>query len=178
MKKKNNLKSGISHSPLQLRQEDLAKLEQARELILSIKEKYHLDFDDLKPMLEKELSFPDTILNKKLTILESITKYLKEEKNLSLKKISEILNRDQRNIWHIYKRSTKKHPKRFIIKKPKFWIPLSIFSLKLSAQESIVAYLKDELSLSYHQIALLLKRDDRTVWTVYQRARKKNVKPR
>ena len=45
----------------------------------------------------------------------------------------------------------------------------------LSILESIVRYLKETGSLSYHNIAILLKRDDRTIWTVYKRALKKNA---
>jgi hypothetical protein len=43
----------------------------------------------------------------------------------------------------------------------------------MSIFESLVGYMKDSLELSYHKIALLLNRDDRTIWTVYQRAKKK-----
>ena len=104
----------------------------------------------------------------------SIVKYLKEEKKLSLRKIAQVTGRDERNIWNIYNISKKRYPERFSFKKVKFWIPVSIFSQpKLSALESIAAYLKEELSLTYHKIAILIKRDDRTIWTVYNRAKKK-----
>jgi hypothetical protein len=39
--------------------------------------------------------------------------------------------------------------------------------------ESVVYYMKDTLDLTYHEIALQLNRDDRTIWTVYNRAIKK-----
>jgi len=39
--------------------------------------------------------------------------------------------------------------------------------------ESVVSYMKDVLDLSYHEIAEQLNRDDRTIWTVYNRALKK-----
>ncbi|MFH1307246.1 MAG: hypothetical protein ABIH72_00140 [archaeon] len=53
-------------------------------------------------------------------------------------------------------------------------IPSSIFKdRKLKVLEVLVEYLKEKLNLSYHEIALLLNRDDRTIWTVYSRARKK-----
>jgi len=41
--------------------------------------------------------------------------------------------------------------------------------------ESIVEYLKDEQNMKYSEIARLLNRDDRTIWTVYKRAKKKRV---
>ncbi len=39
--------------------------------------------------------------------------------------------------------------------------------------ESVVFYMKEELSMTYHEIAQALNRDDRTIWTVYNRAVKK-----
>ena len=44
---------------------------------------------------------------------------------------------------------------------------------KLGIIESITKYLKEEFKLSYHQVALLLKRDDRVVWVTYNKAIKK-----
>ena len=175
---KNKISSQYPFSS-KLTQEEVVKLEKAKKLLLPIKEKYKLTFDELEKLVEEELFFPAAILNKKLTVLESVVKYLKEEHGVSLRRISNLLGRDERNIWHIYNRTRKKYPKRFVIKKTEFWIPVAIFSdKKLSALEVIVSYLKEELSLIYHEIALLLKRDDRTIWTVYQRAEKKNVKPK
>ena len=39
--------------------------------------------------------------------------------------------------------------------------------------ESVVFYMKDSLEMTYHEIAVSLNRDDRTIWTVYNRALKK-----
>jgi DNA-directed RNA polymerase specialized sigma24 family protein len=39
--------------------------------------------------------------------------------------------------------------------------------------ESVVFYMKDTLGLTYHEIAVELNRDDRTIWTVYNRAKSK-----
>jgi len=156
--------------------DDLIKFEKAKESLASLKEKYKINLDELFDFVKEQLFLPVSVFNKEQTVLESVVKYLKEEKNLSLSKISGILGRDQRNIWHIYNKANKKSSKKFSSDKIKFWIPASIFSnTKLSALESVVSYIKDEFSLSYHEIALLLKRNDRTIWTVYQRANKKNV---
>ena len=156
---------------------DLIEFEKAKELLLPIKKKYKINLNELLAIIKEQVFFPVAVLNKKLTILESVVKYLKEEKEFSLRKISEVIGRDERNIWHIYNRTKKKYPERFVIKEIGFWIPVNIFSnTKLSALEAIVSYLKEEFSLTYHEIALLLKRDDRTIWTVYRRAGKKNVK--
>ena len=54
-------------------------------------------------------------------------------------------------------------------------IPLEIFrDRKVAVLECIARYLKEVEGMTYHEIAILLNRDDRTIWTVYNRARKKN----
>jgi DNA-directed RNA polymerase specialized sigma24 family protein len=53
-------------------------------------------------------------------------------------------------------------------------IPTFIFKDRdLAALEAIVIYLKDSQGMTYAQIAKLLNRDDRTIWTTYTRAKKK-----
>lgn len=53
-------------------------------------------------------------------------------------------------------------------------IPITLFSDRtLSVLEHVITYLKEQHELSYKDIATLLNRDQRTVWTTYQRARKK-----
>ena len=56
-------------------------------------------------------------------------------------------------------------------------IPIEIFKDRnVAVLESLVEYLKDQKNLSYHEIALILNRDDRTIWTVYNRVSKKRAK--
>ncbi len=56
-------------------------------------------------------------------------------------------------------------------------IPSSVFrDRSLSVLEAMVEYLKDQQHLTFHEIAVLLNRDDRTIWTVYSRAGKKRKK--
>lgn len=43
----------------------------------------------------------------------------------------------------------------------------------LSVLESIIEYLKEIKGLSYHEISLIINRDERNVWTVYSRAKTK-----
>jgi hypothetical protein len=53
-------------------------------------------------------------------------------------------------------------------------IPSNIFvDREISVLEAVVEYLKDKKGMSYHEIAVLLNRDDRTVWTCYNRVQKK-----
>lgn len=154
-----------------------SKLERARELILDIKKEYNLTSEDLKKLVE-EISFPVEIFNERLTVFEAVVKYLKEEKNLSLHNIAKFLKRDERNIWGVYNNSIKKYQKRLIIKETEIEIPVSVFNNKLSALECIVQYLHDNLKLKFSQIAILLHRDQRTIWTSYSRAKEKHAKQR
>ncbi len=112
-----------------LTKEELLALEKIKEIILPLKEKYNLTFEDIKGFVEKEeVVLPVSIFNEKLTLLESAVKYLKEEKNFTLHKISELINRDERNIWNIYNQAKKKYSAKFLIKDAKFFVPISIFS--------------------------------------------------
>jgi hypothetical protein len=55
-------------------------------------------------------------------------------------------------------------------------IPSNIFiDRKVSVLEAVVEYLKEQKDLSYHEIGVLLNRDDRTIWTCYNRVQKKRT---
>ena len=61
-----------------------------------------------------------------------------------------------------------------IMKTDNIEIPTSIlYDRTLSVLEALTEYLKESKNLTYHEIALLLNRDDRTIWTCYNRAQKK-----
>jgi len=56
-------------------------------------------------------------------------------------------------------------------------VPVSVLSDRtLSVLEAITEYLHEKRSLTFHEIAVLTKRDDRTIWTCYSRAKKKREK--
>jgi len=52
-------------------------------------------------------------------------------------------------------------------------LPVSIFNDKLGMLEAASLYLKDKLGLSFKDIAKHLKRDYKTIWTSYTKAKKK-----
>jgi len=55
-----------------------------------------------------------------------------------------------------------------------FTIPTHIFrGTGLSVLEAIVVYFREEHRLRYSQIAILLDRDERNIWTIYHRAKEK-----
>jgi hypothetical protein len=56
-------------------------------------------------------------------------------------------------------------------------VPLDLFSQReVGLLESLVEYLKEERNMTYHEIALLLNRDDRTIWTTYKQVKRKRGK--
>ena len=58
--------------------------------------------------------------------------------------------------------------------KSKILIDTKIFKkTKLTVFEALVRHLKDDLDMSFHEIGNLLDRDERNIWTVYNRSKKK-----
>ena len=145
-------------------------------VLASLKEKY--DFDktltlSLSEAKENKDFLPGSIFNKEVGIFESIVKFLYENKNLSFKEISRITKRSTNNISVTYNNARRKH-KNIFESDYSVKIPFTIFSKKYTCFESVCLYLKQKMN--YHDIAVLLERDDRTIWTTYQRAVKKQKK--
>lgn len=112
--------------------------------------------------------------NSSLSALEAISKFLKEEKGMRYCEISSILNRDSKTIWGAYNNAKRKMSERLNIENSCFQLPFYIFKDRtFGTLEVIVRHLKEELNLRYCQIASLLNRDDRTIWTVYNRVKRK-----
>jgi hypothetical protein len=155
------------------------------KFISKLKLEYGLSEDEILSILnqiedsivKEEVAIPITIYdNKELSILETSCKYLKEELNLNYHQIAELLNRDDRTIWTTYNNASKKRKERLWSKETRIFVPSSVFKdRKLGVLESIVLYLKDKIGLRYSEIGILLNRDERNIWTVYNRAVKKTV---
>ena len=156
-------------------------IEKFQEIAAAIKEKYKLSNYDLidvllKQKVEKPLDMiPVAVFdNKSLSCLETVVKYMKENLKLGSGKSASLLNRNISTISSTYLKARKKLPTEFFIKKSKYYIPMSVIAdRKFSVLESIVRFMKEKLSLSNKEIAGLLNRDNRTIWTVYSRAVKK-----
>lgn len=129
--------------------------------------------------VSKQVYIPISIFdNDSLSALEAISKYLIENMGFRYCEIARLLGRNDRTIWGAYSNARKKMQSGFVPTNDNYFaVPLFIFkSRSLSVLETITCYLKDELNLRYCRIASLLNRDDRTVWTVYMRAKKKKAK--
>ena len=129
----------------------------------------------LKVPSKEEVKIPISVFkNEKLGALETIVKYLRENKLLSFKQIGSLTNRNDIALAVSYRNAKKKLEAKFVEEISPYYLPVSILQdRKFSVLENVVSYLKDTFGLTYHKIAILLNRNDRTIWTVYQRARKK-----
>ena len=129
----------------------------------------------LNIQVKEEVKVPLSVFkNDYLGSLETIVKYLKEELNLRFHEIAVLLNRDDRTIWASYKIACKKRKEKLSAKESKFFIPVYIFThRKFGVLEAIVGYLKDNFKLRYSEIAELLNRDERNIWTAYNHYKRK-----
>jgi DNA-directed RNA polymerase specialized sigma24 family protein len=176
-KKKTKIKSNNSIKALNLLslelKEDFSKEKQQiiSLLIKQIKKKYRLNNEQISELTKtkKKIEIPLNIFSDKLEALEAISKYMKENLNLSYHEIAKLLNRDDRTIWTSYNRAVRKQPKP--IKVTSGTVPFSIFKEKLTILEAIIVHLKKQMK--YIEIAKLLSRDQRNIWTIYSRAARK-----
>lgn len=120
-------------------------------------------------------SIPSKIFqNRSFSILETLAVYLKEDARLNYRQIGQLLNRNERTIWTCYNRAKQKNFSKAESHPESIDIPLKIFRNRdVSFSEALIKYLKEDLRFSYHQIGVLLNRDDRTIWTLYSRFLKK-----
>lgn len=125
--------------------------------------------------LAKEFAVPIGVFgNDTLSSLEAIVKYLKEESKLKFSKIAKLLNRSSKTMWTTYHNAAKKMPSSFGSISRDILIPASAFANRsFSTLECLVGFIKD-LGYSNHEVALMLHLDDRTIWTVYDRVKKKH----
>ena len=126
------------------------------------------------PIKISNVYLPLSIFSDDPSGLESVSKYLKDIMGMRYCTIADLLNRDDRTIWGACKSATEKLNGTSFEKNSGIQIPVSIFQNRsLSILESLTEYLKEELNLRYCKIAALLNKDQRTIWTFYNRAKKK-----
>lgn len=141
-----------------------------------LKERYNINIEELLMNISKikqkeKINIPLDVFKQEIAPSESLCKYLKENKSLTFKEISKLLNRDQRTIWINYNNAIKKKKEKIIAGEE--IIPIEIFSdRRLSILESLIYYLK-ERQMKNIEIAKLLYKDSRNIYTLYSRAIKK-----
>ncbi|MEA3429768.1 MAG: hypothetical protein U9R08_00695 [Nanoarchaeota archaeon] len=121
---------------------------------------------------KKNYAIPVSILSNELSVTEAIVKFLREEYQLSYKKIAVLLYKKEGPIGVTYRNAKKKFHDTLNIKS-EHYIPIEVFSSKYTLFESVVRYMHDEMKFSFKKVAELLHRNYRTIWTIYRRAEKK-----
>ncbi len=103
-----------------------------------------------KANLKKNIGEPDAVsIFSKAIQLSKIVRELNERYGLDNEKIIQMIGFEQENV------------------------PVTIFNKKLGALEALCRYMKDYRGKSYSEIAKLLNRDQRTIWSSYNNSRKK-----
>lgn len=103
-------------------------------------------------MLKKDLKDKGIDPNA-IELLKKVIKALKQSHNLTINDLIRLYNS---------------------VGKKESTVPLSVFSGKLSPSESLCKYMKENLKMNYREIAINLNRDERSIWTSYNRAIKKS----
>ncbi len=126
-------------------------------------------------VLARGRDIPISIFNNdKLSVLEAVVKYLKEIQGLKLIEIALMLNRNSKTIWTTYNNASKKMSEPIDIKDVNIYLPVKSFQDRaISPLEVVVRYLKDELGFKNHEIATMLNRNQKTIWTTYNRKNNK-----
>jgi hypothetical protein len=117
---------------------------------------------------------PCSIFNARLTVLQSLVKYLSEKGEKS-GDIARTLQMTTSGVWRVLRDAKKLLPSPSLVA-DSILVPISLFKEGgLSATESLVAHLKERHGLRYRAIGGMLQRDERTIWTIYRRAVKKRA---
>lgn len=148
------------------------KIELISQLVNELKRLHNVSEQEI--LGKREASIPVGVFaNDALGSLEAIVKYMKEDMKLKFSKIAKILNRSNKTIWATYHNAVKKMPSSFGALSREIMVPVSIIADRsFSTLESIVGFVKD-FGLTNHEVAVMLHLDDRTIWTVYDKVKKK-----
>lgn len=116
---------------------------------------------------------PLGIFSPDLSALETLVKYLRENEQFTNSAVARMLARTPASVWITYRNACRKHPEKLQPAMSRTAIPTSeIAGSGLSVLESIAHYLLQQ-GMTYAEIGRALGRDERTIWTVCSRARKK-----
>ena len=111
-----------------------------------------------------------------MSSLEVVVKYLKENLQIEFNESAKLLKRSNKTIWATYRNSRKKMPENFGDLNQEIIVPVSVFADRsLSTLECLVEFLKNK-NCKNHEIGKLLHLNDRTIWSVYDKVKKKRGK--
>lgn len=154
------------------------------EVLLFLRKNYDLSESEVltliknkqKEILEEQATYiPVSLFGAtKLSSLEAITVYLRENKLFSFTRMGKVLGRNPIALNASYHVAKRKYDKKIHVPESAYFIPAIIFQRKeYSVLENIIFYLKQEYCLTNVQISNLVKKDQRTIWTVLARVKEK-----
>jgi nucleoside-triphosphatase THEP1 len=124
---------------------------------------------------KSEISIPLSVFSTQLGALEAISLYLRDKKLLKFNEIAEILQRNERTIWTAHQKAKQKNIE--IVEESSEIVPVQILSNNnLTIFESLIKYLKETKEMRFSEISQALSRDQRNIWTVYNRTNQKTNK--
>ncbi len=149
-------------------------------LLGNLSEHGHLSYAEVIGFLEsrrKEKESPlvplSVFRNRELGSFEALTKFLREHHGLGHSEIASLLKRDTRTIWSAYDAARRKCAAPHTPAEGDLWVPSILFSdRRLGPLEALSLHLHAK-GHTYTEIASLLSRDSRTIWTTCKRAREK-----
>ena len=106
-----------------------------------LKQKYNYSSEELLNLGSNDLLVPVSVFAGKLSPAEALTKFLKENNDLTHHEISGLIGRDERSCWANYRRAAKKMPSPFDAVSG-ISVPVSIFNSEKSILEALISYLK------------------------------------
>ncbi len=140
-------------------------------LLDDLKENHNMPAEDALRLAthSSETSIPLSIFVQELTVLEAIIKHLHERRKQRFTDIAKTLSRSSRSIWGSYQLASKKHSAPLPIDPLSRTVPIALFTnAKVSPSQILVMTLRDQAQLRFADIARLLHRDTRTIWSMYQ----------
>jgi DNA-binding CsgD family transcriptional regulator len=127
---------------------------------------------------KKIVSVPISLFRStELSAYELITTYLKESLGMTLTQIAKATGRNPQAVYITLRNAREKLKNPLSLEYSENDIPLKIIADRdFSILECIVAYLVEKKGMSLAEISKLLYRDNRTIWTIYDRFKKKREK--
>ena len=138
--------------------------------LLAVVRAHGVTLEELKEQAKTQ-GIPISIFGTRLSPLQALVRYCHEHLDLTFSQIARTLGRDPRTIGNTYRSAI---PQIQLPIAPRYTLPINILADRSrSILEHVCLYLKDTYGLKFCQIARIINRDERTVWTVYRRAKRK-----
>ena len=174
LKRKKNRKEILSELKKRLRGE--LGIEKLALLDEKLKEEQGVSLSEMLSDVRREkeaLQIPIDVFRQDIGPSEALCKYLKENVGFNYSEIADALNRDDRTVWINYRNAANKKAAKTRVRADTVYVPISVFKdRRLSVLEAVVNYFRNR-GLTNVEIARLLGKDPRNIWTLYSRAARK-----